>query len=296
MNTIEVFFRDELLWEYPISEDKIKIGRAKGNNIILSDPSVSRKHAVIHLEKGKLVIYDNSSSGTYVNAKKISRTDINKDDKIAIGLYSLFLRSYKREEQEISGLQTTTHGETLVIPSLFSRTRQSFLLSQSSLLFLKGDDQGKRFQINKEKITFGKSESNDLILTDKFASRHHGEICFRNGEFFIKDLGSQNGTFVNGKLVQGATLVSGSRIEIGKSCIDFIISEERDLPSSAKEDHLGEIVGKSEKIKDIYALIKKTASCDATVLIYGETGTGKELVAKAITLLEWSLKRPLCYH
>jgi transcriptional regulator with PAS, ATPase and Fis domain len=120
------------------------------------------------------------------------------------------------------------------------------------------------------------------VLTDEFVSRHHGEIYFRNGEFFIRDLGSKNGIFINGKRVKGSVLAPGSRIDIGKISIDFMLSQDKGIISDEKVDHLGEIVGKSQKIQSLYTLCKKAASCDATVLINGETGTGKELIAKTI--------------
>ncbi len=72
MKVIEVFYRDELFSEYQLSKKEIKIGRAKANDIILNDPTVSRVHAVIKCDKGKLSILDSSTVGTFINNEKIS--------------------------------------------------------------------------------------------------------------------------------------------------------------------------------------------------------------------------------
>jgi len=280
MKVIEVFYRDELHSEHQVSKKEIKIGRAKLNDIILNDPSVSRVHAVIKFEKGKLSIIDSSSGGTFINNDKVTSKTINFNDKITIGPYSIFTKEYEDHDGDPE-LQTTYHEETLAVP-LLNKQNNSFLLNHASLNFIKGPDSGRSFRIEKEKITFGTHNDNDLILSDEFISRHHGEFYFRNGEFFVRDLGSRNGTFINGKRVQGSILAPGSRIDIGKTGLDFLVSEDSDVFKKDKEEQLGEIVGKSQKIKTLYTLCKKAASCDATVLINGETGTGKELIAKTI--------------
>ncbi len=292
MKIIEIFYRDELISEHPLSGDETKIGRAKSNDIILGDPAVSREHAVIIISKGKLSLLDRSSSGTFINKVKVSEKELHIDDMITIGPYSIFPREYTDEEDKPE-LQTTCHEKTLSFSLLTDVDKKSFLLQHASLAFSKGPEEGQRYQINKEKITFGKQEDNDLVINDEFISRHHGEIYFRNGEFFIRDLGSKNGTFINGKRVQGSILASGSRIETGNTGFDFLLSEDTVMSTDRKEDHLGDIIGKSRKIQALFTFCKKAASCDATVLINGETGTGKELIAKTIHSLSRRSHGPL---
>lgn len=291
MKILEVFLRNELLWEYSLQTQEINIGRSKRNQIILPDPSVSRKHANITIEKDKLVVFDTSSTGTFVNSEKvISKRNLNKDDKISIGPYSLYFRKYNKKDQK-SNFHETLIEETSTISLFVAKISNSFLLRQASILILNGPDQGKQFQINKEKFSFGKEKNNDLILHERQISNYHGEIRFSKGEFFIHDIGSGSGIFIGGKRIQGATLTSNTRIDIGKCCIEFVI-KGADFSSSEKEDHLGNIIGKSRKIRETYTLIKKAASCDATVLISGETGTGKGLVAKTIHALSTRSKNP----
>ncbi|MCK5505892.1 MAG: sigma 54-interacting transcriptional regulator, partial [Thermodesulfovibrionia bacterium] len=291
MKVIEVFFRDELLSEYHVAKNTMKIGRAKWNDIILADPTVSREHAAINYENGKLTIVDNSSGGTFINNGKIARKALDIDDRITIGPYSLFIRQVG-EEQEEFGLDTTIHHRQSAVHSLHDQTGKSFLLHTAALHAVEGPLRGKKFPINKEKVTFGKSKENDLVFADEFVSRHHGEIIFRNGDFFIRDLGSKNGLFVNGKQVQGAILTHGARIEAGRNIIDFTVMEDSGAALSEKGEQPEEIIGESEKFRSLYALLKKAASCDATVLICGDTGTGKELAARTVHSISNRSKGP----
>ncbi len=81
---------------------------------------------------------------------------------------------------------------------------------------------------------------------------------------------------------KGSLFTPGSRIDNGKASINLMSSKDIEILSDKKLDHLGEIVGSSDKMQALYNLCKKASSCDATVLINGETGTGKELIAKTI--------------
>ena len=119
------------------------------------------------------------------------------------------------------------------------------------------------------------------MLNDEQVCGHHGDIYFKKGEFFVRDHGSSSGIYIDGKRIHGATLSSNTKINIGKCRIEFRI-KGADILSSEKKDHLGDIIGRSKRIQEIYTAIRKAASCDATVLLSGETGTGKGLVAKTI--------------
>ncbi len=175
MKIIEVFYRNELLSEHNIEKEGMKIGRARWNDIILADPTVSREHAKIKFEKGKLTLVDNSSAGTYINSKKVSRKELNIDDRITIGPYSLFLRQYKEGGDE-AGVDSTIFRETLSLPSIHGQDGKSFLLHEASLRIVAGPEQGRIFPVNKEKVTLGKSGDNDLVLADEFVSRYHAEV------------------------------------------------------------------------------------------------------------------------
>ena len=82
--------------------------------------------------------------------------------------------------------------------------------------------------------------------------------------------------------VSEAFLNEGSIIRLGNTGLRFTPVEEKIELTPSKKDRFGDIVGKSSKMKEVFGILEKVSKTDATILITGETGTGKELVAKAI--------------
>jgi signal transduction histidine kinase len=92
----------------------------------------------------------------------------------------------------------------------------------ASLLVICGPDQGKRFDVQGESLRIGRDRSNNVQLRDTEVSRQHAELRRQgNGEYWLIDLGSSNGTFVNGQRVQQCQLQTGDRIQVGKSILVF---------------------------------------------------------------------------
>jgi len=81
------------------------------------------------------------------------------------------------------------------------------------------------FPISKDKISIGRSNDNDLILPDNTVSRHHAEIQKRKNDYFLADLGSYNGTRLNGKSIQEGFLKHDDNVQIGSNKLTFLASE-----------------------------------------------------------------------
>ncbi len=171
---------------------------------------------------------------------------------------------------------TATH--TLVVEN-----RTTLKLRKCRLTVSAGPDTGREVVSDKERIRIGAHSSNDLILAeDRTASRHHFEIQYTERGYLLVDLNSTNGTFLDGRRVERAYLNSGSQIRAGSSTITFAPIDEEVTVEPDRDGQLGGMVGQSVKMRQIFGLIKKIAPMDVSVIIQGETGTGKELVAKAI--------------
>jgi DNA-binding NtrC family response regulator len=113
-------------------------------------------------------------------------------------------------------------------------------------------------------------------------SRLHCEVRARGDELRLRDTGSTNGTFVDGVRVYDATISSGSTISVGGTVLRVELADEPIRVQVSDRTSLGELIGTSVAMRRIYTLIERSADSVATVLIEGETGTGKELVARAI--------------
>ncbi|MCK4931823.1 MAG: FHA domain-containing protein, partial [Candidatus Aminicenantes bacterium] len=88
------------------------------------------------------------------------------------------------------------------------------------------------FPLNKDKIVIGRNEDNDIVLPDPLASRHHVQIKKEKKGYVLKDLGSHNGTKVNGKLIQEVRLKEKDEIQIGQCKLVFLIEEDATVSKS----------------------------------------------------------------
>ncbi len=159
---------------------------------------------------------------------------------------------------------------------------KEFPLRSGKLVVVSGTDLQKTFAIEGKEVTIGSQGDNHCILTDPTVSRHHAVIEETEEGYVLRDLGSTNGTYLNGILIKEAYLEYGSIIGLGNTRLQFVPLEERvEIPPS-QEHYFGDVFGGSVEMKRIFTMLKKISPTDITVIIEGETGTGKELVARAI--------------
>ncbi|HEX6839000.1 MAG TPA: sigma 54-interacting transcriptional regulator, partial [Polyangia bacterium] len=147
---------------------------------------------------------------------------------------------------------------------------------------MKGSQRGKEFVISGDVIRIGKVDENDLALPEETVSRVHCEILRDQKGHLLRDLHSTNGTFLDGAEIKEAYIRPGSIITVGTVQLKFQPFEERIDILPSDKDVLGEMVGSSLKMREIFGLVERIAPTEATVLIEGETGTGKDLVARTI--------------
>jgi DNA-binding NtrC family response regulator len=155
-------------------------------------------------------------------------------------------------------------------------------LRQCKLVIVRGADRGRELVIASDVIRAGKAEDNDLVLREETVSRVHFEIVRDGKGYLLRDLKSTNGTFLDGAEIKEAYIRSGSVISAGAAQIKFQPFEERIEILPSEKEVLGELVGRSTRMREIFGLIERIAPTDATVLLEGETGTGKDSVARTV--------------
>jgi transcriptional regulator with GAF, ATPase, and Fis domain len=123
----------------------------------------------------------------------------------------------------------------------------------------------------------------DVIIGDPTVSRVHAEIEPREEGVWIRDLNSRNGTFVEGVRVESACVLHGFTIRVGSTdvVVNYRNAEHKPI-ESWPTDHFGPLVGRSQIMRELFANLARLAPLECCIMIQGETGTGKEVVARAI--------------
>jgi len=144
------------------------------------------------------------------------------------------------------------------------------------------DASGARTARIATRARLGSAEHNDIVVADPKVSRLHAELELRSDGLWIRDVGSRNGTWVGGVLVQAARIGAGQAVVVGDTTISASYHDVA-LPTDAwSEPQYGPLVGPSVVMRILFATLARVAATDSSILLQGESGTGKELVAQAI--------------
>jgi transcriptional regulator with GAF, ATPase, and Fis domain len=150
------------------------------------------------------------------------------------------------------------------------------------LTVIAGPDAGATRTFESHVIRVGAHRGADLALTDGKVSRTHFEIRLDAQGYRLRDLESTNGTFVSGLRVHDVYVPPGASIYVGDTRLRFDPLDDSVEVALSSADRYGGMVGRSFVMRELFARLAAVAPTDATVLVTGETGTGKELVAEAL--------------
>jgi transcriptional regulator with PAS, ATPase and Fis domain len=163
--------------------------------------------------------------------------------------------------------------------------RHRIRIPSVTLSVLEGPSRGKRAQLTAGAATVGSGASNALVVDDRSVSRVHCEVRVRPFGITLRDVGSTNGTFVDGVRVRDADVPAGAIVRVGGSAFRVEVGDEPAFVPLSDRAELGLLVGGSVEMRHVYALLERVAPTDATVLIQGETGSGKDVVAQTLHML-----------
>jgi DNA-binding NtrC family response regulator len=148
----------------------------------------------------------------------------------------------------------------------------------------RGRDKARGIDLGERRSAIiGTDPGADLALTDDSVSFHHAELRAEEEGYVLRDLGSTNGTRVNGVRVREAILdAKTATISVGETDLKLVLSEAEVPHPLSSAERFGALLGRSEAMREMYAVLERAAAGESTILLDGESGTGKELVAESI--------------
>jgi transcriptional regulator with PAS, ATPase and Fis domain len=145
-----------------------------------------------------------------------------------------------------------------------------------------GPDQGRRARVDRPTFIIGTGEAADLRLSDSTVSREHLRIQLSPNGVHLRDEGSRNGSWIGGVRIADVTLTSDTVLEIGgTSVVVRIESGPLDLPLS-QSAQFGTALGVSNAMRHLFAILERASASDVTILLEGESGVGKEVLARGV--------------
>jgi pSer/pThr/pTyr-binding forkhead associated (FHA) protein len=223
--------------EYTVKSEPLVFGRDAASDVVVTSGDVSRRHAEIQITPEGYVLDDLSVNGTFVNGRRIGRRHVlARADVIRIGTDEFRFYADAAPPHSISGprpvppegplhtptgatarLSDTMHGVPLAIPREPAPAPPvAAALPLASLLVRSGALRGRRLPITVTTVNIGRADYNDLVIADPSVSTTHARLQRRDDVWVLSDLGSTNGTYVEGEPVTGETaLTPGTTLRFG---------------------------------------------------------------------------------
>jgi two-component system, NtrC family, response regulator HydG len=156
-------------------------------------------------------------------------------------------------------------------------------LAAFRLVVVDGADRAKTLMVDGSATppVVGKSAASELALTDARVSRRHASFDVVDDLLRVTDLTSKNGTFVNGVRVSEAFVKGGETVMVGSTQLRVERVASTATPLGPGEG-FGRLLGASPAMRRLHAVFERLAATEIPVVIQGETGTGKELLAEAL--------------
>lgn len=188
------------------------IGRLDECDIVLPSNSVSRKHARLFIENNRCYVEDlDSANGVIVDGQRVVQTrDLGTASQIRVGEFYLYLEYQPPQVDGSEDVKSTLFIDPGSEHHKLVRINDSFA--------------GEEFSLSEQRNTIGRIDENFILLSDSSISRKHAVIHRQGNDYFIEDLGSSNGTRLNGKEVDARKKLSPrDHVEFGS--VEFIFAE-----------------------------------------------------------------------
>jgi DNA-binding NtrC family response regulator len=160
--------------------------------------------------------------------------------------------------------------------------RREIAFQRCKLVHVEPNGKSTDYEIDKDELVIGSADSSDVRIKHQTVSRKHCVIARTDSGYVLRDADSTNGTKVDGVRVKEAFLRPGADIRLGDAQVRFELAYRPSSIVASAKSSFGRLLGRSVRMREIFAVLEKVAASNATVLLEGDTGTGKSSVARAI--------------
>ncbi len=258
------------------------LGSAAGNDVVLPLPDVAERHVTLRVSGGAVEVRPGPGELVLVNGRAFAGGMLGAGDVLVVGPYAL------RLDGEPAPAPASPESDDLLVSTIGGAQPAAPVRCVRRLLVVQGGDEGLEAYVDGPIATIGRAPDCDLVLHDTRVSWRHAALERGSAGARVRDLGSLNGTFLDGRQVEVAPVAAGSLLTIGESVI-LLAGVGGAVPDAASRagalPGLAELVGASEPMQEVYRQLRKAAGSLLPVLLAGETGSGKELAARAVHTL-----------
>jgi DNA-binding NtrC family response regulator len=251
--------------------DRTSIGRDPECDVSLPDATLSRVQALVERRGDAYHLVDRSGRGTRVGGAEVGEAALAEGTEIALGTWRALFRAAPAPAAEETSAE---RGATVL-----RAAPDAGGAAPAARLRVRSGGRERTVPVTAAGVVVGKDPTCDVPIDDPFVSSRHARIAALAGRWLLQDLDSTNGTFISGARVGRAELPFGVPVHVGDA---EIVLEPREAPEPARAETFEGMISRDPAMRQVFELVERVAPSDAAVTIFGETGTGKELVARAL--------------
>ncbi len=259
-----------------IDKRELTVGRGNDVDLHIPDVRISRLHFIVCRKNDTYILYDRSMNGTYVNGVRSRACPLQDGDLISVGGAQV-----RFEEKDIVEPPSTVYAPKEGGMIAYNQRQKTLLYSRPVLFVRDAERHEARIVLSGERIRIGSDPSNDIVVVG--SAPRHCELRLVDEGYILHPLHDDVPVFLEGAAIdRPVSLPFDVTVGIGGAQFALELEEGEESLEPMPVDYFEGMVGRGEKMQHLFTLIDRFSRHDAPVIILGETGTGKELVARAL--------------